>query len=509
MTTPAEDTNIESSKIIDEVSSKIKDANNILVALSSDPSVDELAAAIGLSIAIDGMGKHATAIYSGTTPNAIEFLNPEKAFESNPDSLQDFIIAIDKEKADHLRYKLDGEFVKIYITPYHSKISQEDLEFSYGDFNVDLVIALNVSNGIDLDSALREHGRIMHDASVINITTGRPGKLGEIEWSDPSSSSVSEMAAELVYGMDTVSKEEATAFLTGIVAATDRFANARTTSHSFEIASRLMTSGADQQLVAEHITPELGDHIFDDSSSSHHDDTQPDNSSDSVGKPSSEDKTKLDIHHDEVSEEKPEPASEQQPSSETERPEPEPAPTPKIPKLDSPTPPVNSAQQTTPPVKPVNTIKFNKPKIESDPLLRESTETGPRGSVILPNDLDKAKEDKTGIPKPGVISYDRQEAKIVPTPVDFTRTNPAAASAPQVPKSPEVNHIPDINYMPMPGDEILPPPPTPPVDFSSPLPNPPTSSSLPPVPPIPSRPNGSGSPASSDNSPNSFQIPNL
>ena len=256
---------LNSNDIISNVINKINNSQNILIALSSDPSVDELSAAIGLSLFLDKLGKRATAIYSGTTPNALEFLKPEETFEPTVDTLQDFVIALNKEKADHLRYKLDGDYVKIFITPYHARISEEDLEYSYGDFNVDLVLALDVANGVDLDSALREHGRIMHDASIVNITTGNPGKLGEIEWSDKTASSVSEMIAKLLYsvnGKAKIEKEEATAFLTGIVAATDRFSSANTTPETMKISSRLMESGANQQLVSKNITPDLENEMF-------------------------------------------------------------------------------------------------------------------------------------------------------------------------------------------------------------------------------------------------------
>ncbi len=249
----------DKSSIYAEVTSKIASSKNVLIALSSDPSVDEMAAAIGLQLFLDKLGKRATAIYSGSTPNALEFLKPEETFESTADALQDFVIALNKEKADHLRYKLDGDFVKIYITPYKTRIAETDLDFSYGDYNVDLVLALDVANGIDLDSALREHGRIMHDAVIINITTGKPGKFGEIEWSDKSASSVSEMIATLLYKISDakIEKEEATAFLTGIVAATNRFSNSMTTSDTMKIASKLMESGANQQLVSKNITPDV------------------------------------------------------------------------------------------------------------------------------------------------------------------------------------------------------------------------------------------------------------
>ena len=135
---------------------KIRSSENILVALSRDPSVDEMAAAIGLTMFLDGLQKHTTAIYSGNTPDALQFLQPAETFETNTDSLQDFIIALSKDKADHLRYKLDGDFVKVYITPYKTVLSENDLEFSHGDYNVDLVLALGVPQATDLDAALSE-----------------------------------------------------------------------------------------------------------------------------------------------------------------------------------------------------------------------------------------------------------------------------------------------------------------------------------------------------------------
>ncbi len=261
----ADDAMVDSVDLMPEVAEKILEATNILVALSSDPSVDEMAAAIGLSIYLDKMGKRATAIYSGATPNALQFLKPEETFAEKADTLQDFVIALNKEKADHLRYKIDGDFVKIYITPYGTRISQDDLDFSYGDFNVDLVLALDVANGIDLDAALREHGRIMHDAVIVNITTGKPGKFGEIEWSDIRASSVSEMLAKLLYilaGKIAIEKEEATALLTGIVAATNRFSNAKTTPETMKISSKLMESGANQQLISRNITAEVDNELL-------------------------------------------------------------------------------------------------------------------------------------------------------------------------------------------------------------------------------------------------------
>ena len=541
-----------------EVASKIAASKNVLIALSSDPSVDEMAAAIGLSLFLDKIGKRATAIYSGSTPNALEFLKPEDTFEPTADTLQDFVIALNKDKADHLRYKLDGDYVKIYITPYKTRLAESDLEFSYGDFNVDLVLALDVANGIDLDSALREHGRIMHDAVIINITTGKPGKFGEIEWSEKSASSVSEMIANLLYEIKDakIEKEEATAFLTGIVAATNRFSNATTTPETMQLASKLMESGANQQLVSQNITPdvdnEMGAVNLNDDKGTKTKDTDP---------------TKLDIQHDSedpideskvvndsitekestllddlkaaeaglagagaevVTPEKDHNTLTIENNKEIEStagPEKSVVPTPEessletseedqAPEVEAPEAPAETPTETpaeqpsTPETEPSETsLNSEAPSTSEDESLKKSLDEAAAQFLTEPtplsDDLETPSEEEplklatkekvieptsdlsaigTGNPEDNKYGQMLEDA-LESSGADSTASNPAVASTPNVPESPEINGVPEMNYMPMPGEEILPPPPTPPIDMSN-MSAPAPDMSLPPTEPI-------------------------
>jgi len=238
-----------------QIVERVKQSSNILVTVSTNPSVDELSAALGLTIMLNNMSKHATAVVSGVIPPAITFLDPEKTFENTVDSLRDFIIALDKEKADHLRYKVDGDVVKIFITPYRTTISEADLDFSQGDYNVELVLALGVRDKSHLDKALESHGRILHDATVATLSCeGQPSDLGSLNWHEAGASSISEMLVALSEALKTdkpvLDEQTATAFLTGIVAATDRFSNDKTSSKVMTMAAQLMAAGANQQLIA-------------------------------------------------------------------------------------------------------------------------------------------------------------------------------------------------------------------------------------------------------------------
>ena len=529
-----------------EVAAKIRDSKNVLIALSSDPSVDEMAAAIGLSLYLDRLGKRATAIYSGATPNALEFLKPEETFEPSADTLQDFVIALNKEKADHLRYKLDGDFVKIYITPYKTRITEEDLDFSYGDYNVDLVIALDVANGIDLDSALREHGRIMHDAVIINVTTGKPGKFGEIEWSDKSASSVSEMIAGLLYSVESnikIEKEEATAFLTGIVAATNRFSNASTTPETMQTASKLMESGANQQLVSKNITPDVDNQLFS-------------LTKEKVAENEKKgDPTKLEIQHE--GEPKVDEAKEvgttvtekthtllddlkaAEESLATAGAETTPTVDHKTLKIDSSKEEATSevpASEEKPTKEPAEQpAKKTEDTSEEEPAKDETSEEKPEenptaepapepeldpGAPILeaPKFDDFTTEGLAADPDPEAGIKEQETEKVIQPPADINAgfvneepdnkyghmledalnslnepaaseasisstpdENPAAMTAPDVASNPEINGVPEMNYMPMPGEEVLPPPPTPDFDPNNMMP---PDSTMPPVEPI-------------------------
>lgn len=239
-----------------EIIAILKKANNVLVTVKKDPSVDELSAALGLTLALNKLGKHAAAVYSGQTPSTIEFLQPEDTFEKTTDSLRDFIISLDKAKADKLKYKVEDDVVKIFITPYRASISENDLEFSQGDFNVEAVVALGVKEQLDLDEAIRAHGRIFHDAKVITINNSEGADLGGISWVDVNASGMSELTADVAreLGDSVLDEQVATAFLTGIVASTDRFSNERTSANTMKTSAVLMAAGANQQLVATKLT---------------------------------------------------------------------------------------------------------------------------------------------------------------------------------------------------------------------------------------------------------------
>lgn len=276
-TEPIEAPEPQDDGVVSQIVTAITNSKNVLVTVGTDPSVDELASLLGLTALLGKLSKHATAVFSGKVPAAMEFLDPEKTFEDTVDSLRDFIIALDKEKADKLRYKVEDDVVKIFITPYKTVIGQKDLTFSQGDFNVDVVVALGVQKRESFDKAITAHGRILHDATVVAINSGSAkSNIGALDWNDNQASSICEMLVNLSdqLGSDLLDKQISTAFLTGIVAETNRFSNEKTSPKVMTTAAQLMAAGANQQLIATNLRQEgmLSESVRSKSKSSDHDD---------------------------------------------------------------------------------------------------------------------------------------------------------------------------------------------------------------------------------------------
>jgi len=244
---------------------KLKGASTVLITTSKSPSVDQLTAALGLGQMLKKLGKSVSTIITATIPKQISFLEADKQFEDNLDSLRDFIISLDKKLADKLRYKVEGSEVRIFITPYHARISQDDVRFGQGDFNVDAVVAVGVNTQQDIDEVIQKNSRVLSEAPVISVSVGsNPSAIGTIKWHDAQASGFSEVmvsTSEALQG-NLLDESISNTLLTGIIAATNHFTNSDTSPKVMTMAAQLMAAGADQQKIMQELKTEQSKNII-------------------------------------------------------------------------------------------------------------------------------------------------------------------------------------------------------------------------------------------------------
>lgn len=251
------------NEVIEEIIKALDKSNNVLITLRQQPTVDEVTAAMAMFDILEKYQKYPTAIFSGDLPPDVEFLGAGDLFQKDTDNLRDFIIYLDKSKADRLRYKVDGDYIKVFITPYRTQITQNDIMFEQGDYNIDTVITIGAVKRDDLDIAISEKIQVLHDATVIAINDGpEKSDFATINWENLDGSGACEImtkiGAAFANGKDKPYLDEviATVLLTGLIVRTNQFTNEKVTPNTMALAGQLIQAGANQQLIVAQLQNE-------------------------------------------------------------------------------------------------------------------------------------------------------------------------------------------------------------------------------------------------------------
>src|SRR5947209_2695914 len=117
-----------------QTSEAVRQAETILITTGQHPSVDQVAAVIGLSMILRKFGKKVSAIISDTLPQSAQLLDTS-VLDKSPTGLRDFVLKVDVTKAEveKLRYEVIEGKLNIFVTPYKGNFAPSDVTFDYGE----------------------------------------------------------------------------------------------------------------------------------------------------------------------------------------------------------------------------------------------------------------------------------------------------------------------------------------------------------------------------------------
>lgn len=242
----------------EEVAEKIKEVDNILIITSSSPKIDQLSSSLALAEILHDLDKNSVIVHSEEPSTAVKFLKPENVIQKDAESLRDFIVSFKRDKVDKLRYTQEGDQYDILLTPVSRQIiTDKDIEYRTGDFNIDLIIAVGIENKGKIDSVISKHAQLINDIPMVNIVAGKKSSgLEAMSWRNESVPSVAEMIYELSQCMDEnykLNKQSANALLMGIVDQTERYKNRQTKAQTMRFSAELIELGADLSVVNENL----------------------------------------------------------------------------------------------------------------------------------------------------------------------------------------------------------------------------------------------------------------
>ncbi len=240
-----------------QTSEAIRQAESILILTGQNPSIDQTTAVLSMAMILRKFGKKVSALISDPVPQQLSFLD-QSGLDRNLSGMRDFILKLDvtKSEVDKLRYEVEGSKLQIFITPSKGGFAPSDVTFDYGDFQYDLAIVLGVPTRGRIDRIYHEHQGIFTAIPLINIDFHRSNEnYGAVNLIEPNASSLCEILVATSESLQTglIDAEIATVMLTGLMASTDRFTAAHTTSKSLTVAAQLMAAGARQQAVVKSL----------------------------------------------------------------------------------------------------------------------------------------------------------------------------------------------------------------------------------------------------------------
>ena len=237
---------------------QIKKSETVLICVGKNPDGDALGSALGLCLALKKMGKKADIVSPTAILNKYSFLPSADTITHKLEGVRDYILSldIDKEKLHQLRYEVQNNKLKIFITAKNSDLEEKDIVIESARFKYDLVIILGTSDLENLGSIYDENSDLFYEAPVVNIDHNPSNEyFGKINLVDVTASSTSEIIFNLIIEIkeELIDEQIATNLLEGIIFKTNSFQNKNTTPKAFLAAASLIAKGANKQEIIRYL----------------------------------------------------------------------------------------------------------------------------------------------------------------------------------------------------------------------------------------------------------------
>lgn len=243
----------------DQIKKTIEESKYILILFNGKNNGESAASALALKTVLEKMKKQADIVGAGyTVPASLGFLPNAKSINSDIIQVQKFIIKVDVSHSpiDTISYDVRDNQLSIYLTPKSGIISKNELRTAQSTFKYDLIITLGTSDLDSLGSVFINNTDLFYKTTIINIDYHPNNeRYGQMDLIDLTCSSTAEVVYKTIKKTypDLIDSEIATALLTGMSIATKSFRSFNTTPFTLQLASELITYGADREKVVHNL----------------------------------------------------------------------------------------------------------------------------------------------------------------------------------------------------------------------------------------------------------------
>ena len=242
-----------------QITELIKKSKQILLVFPKDFSLDAAASALALSLVLKKMNKLADIVSDGfVLPKNLSFLSGAEKISSQLNNLEKFIITVglNQNELEELSYNMEGDKLKIYLTPKTGAIDKKNVGLDKTDYKYDLIIALDSPDLESLGKPFQNFPNFFYETTIVNLDHHSENEqYGQINLTNPNAVATAEILFNLINEIDKnlLDEEVATCLLTGLVAKTKSFKTPNVTPKTMEIASLLLAAGAERQAIVQSL----------------------------------------------------------------------------------------------------------------------------------------------------------------------------------------------------------------------------------------------------------------
>ncbi len=221
---------------------------------------------MGSSLALYGffskLGKTPAIVSEAPPPAVFEFLPNFGAIKNTQVLERDFVVEVDtsKVKLDEISYHSEGSRARIFLRPQGGIFKPEDISFSAGSPDYDLIICADVPSLDRLGNLYSKNADLFFNTTKINIDNGiNDENYANLNLVDITSATTAEIVMDLIKkygeyrGEPAMDIEIASCLLAGIISETNCFQSGKTTPNSFACAAELVNLGANQQEIVRRL----------------------------------------------------------------------------------------------------------------------------------------------------------------------------------------------------------------------------------------------------------------
>jgi nanoRNase/pAp phosphatase (c-di-AMP/oligoRNAs hydrolase) len=239
---------------IERIRQVLAKEGDIGIALSSNYTVDEVAAALGLYLVLKNVGRNVQVVSRKQPSVEISHLFSIDKVQNNFQSKSgDLVVSFPYREGEieKISYTMEGGLLNIVVKAGEKGInfSDRDVRFNRSGNAPSILITIGIRNLDELSFAFDKNA--LSTTEIINIDNKANNQMfGTVVAVVPTASTVSELTSDMLYSLGyNFDPDSSQNFLTGMISATNNFQNTDASGLAFEMAGILMRSGAQRKLV--------------------------------------------------------------------------------------------------------------------------------------------------------------------------------------------------------------------------------------------------------------------